>query len=116
MPQSYPRAGSNGGATISASLGAVRIAERELLALGEEVGWDALESYAEAWFDYSEGKMIEAIQRLSSGKTVTRAAHDPIPGLPGRHSTVLEGGDRREPAPSRSICVTIQTASPAAST
>jgi len=65
-----------------ASLGAVRIAERELLALGEEVGWDALESYAEAWFDYSEGKMIEAIQRLSSGKAVTRAAHDPVPGLP----------------------------------
>jgi N-methylhydantoinase B len=65
-----------------ASLGAVRIAERELLTLGEEVGWDALESYAEAWFDYSEGKMIEAIQRLSSGKAVTRAAHDPVPGLP----------------------------------
>ena len=38
--------------------------------------------YAEAWFDYSEGKMIEAIQRLSSGKAVTRAAHDPVPGLP----------------------------------
>lgn len=65
-----------------ASLGAVRIAERELQALGEEVGWDVLESYAEAWFDYSEGKMIEAIRRLSSGKAVTRAAHDPIPGLP----------------------------------
>lgn len=65
-----------------ASLGAVRIAERELLALGEEVGWETLDSYAEAWFDYSEGKMIEALQRLSSGKVVTHAAHDPVPGLP----------------------------------
>ena len=65
-----------------ASVGAVRIAERELLALGEEVGWDALDRYAEAWFDYSEGKMIEAIRRLKSGKVTTRAAHDPVPGLP----------------------------------
>jgi N-methylhydantoinase B len=65
-----------------ASLGAVRIAERELLALGEEVGWDSLERHAEAWFDYSEGKMIEAIRRLKSSKATTRAAHDPIPGLP----------------------------------
>ena len=30
-----------------ASLGAVRIAERELLALGADVGWDALDRYAE---------------------------------------------------------------------
>ena len=47
-----------------ASLGAVRIAERELLALGKEIGWDTLERYAESWFDYSEAKMVEAIRRL----------------------------------------------------
>ena len=51
-----------------ASLGAVRIAELELLALGKEVGWDTLERYAESWFDYSEAKMVEAIRRLKSGR------------------------------------------------
>ncbi len=64
-----------------ASLGAVRIAERELLALGAEVGWDTLDRYAEAWFDYSEGKMVEAIRRLTSGRRTARAAHDPVPGV-----------------------------------
>jgi N-methylhydantoinase B len=73
-----------------ASLGAVRIAERELLALGEEVGWETLDRYAEAWFDYSEGKMIEAIRRLKSGKVTTRAAHDPVPGLPNGISIKVE--------------------------
>ena len=65
-----------------ASLGAVRIAERELLALGREVGWDVLERYAEAWFDYSEGRMIEALRRLSSGTATINVAHDPFPGVP----------------------------------
>jgi N-methylhydantoinase B len=78
-----------------ASLGAVRIAERELLALGEEIGWDTLERYAEAWFDYSEGKMIEAIRRLTSGRATMRAAHDPIPGLPNGIAIKVGGGGRR---------------------
>lgn len=65
-----------------AALGAVRIAERELLALGEEIGWDSLEDYAESWFDYSENQMIAAIRRLKSGKTTIRVAHDPFPGVP----------------------------------
>jgi N-methylhydantoinase B len=65
-----------------ASLGAVRIAERELLALGEEVGWDTLEGYAESWFDYSETKMMEAIQKLKSGRRIIHTAHDPFPGVP----------------------------------
>ena len=65
-----------------ASLGAVRIAERELLALGDEVGWDTLESYAESWFDYSETRMVEAIQKLKSGRRIIHTAHDPFPGVP----------------------------------
>ncbi len=65
-----------------ASLGAVRIAERELLALGEEVGWGTLADYAEQWFDYSEGKMVDAIRRLTSGRATIRTAHDPFPGVP----------------------------------
>lgn len=65
-----------------ASLGSVRIGERELLNLGREIGWHMLEGYADRWFDYSEQKMIEAIRRLSSGRVVLESAHDPFPGIP----------------------------------
>ncbi|CAN7348913.1 hydantoinase B/oxoprolinase family protein [Mesorhizobium sp. LjNodule214] len=65
-----------------ASLGSVRIGERELLNLGREIGWHMLEGYADRWFDYSEQKMIEAIRRLSSGRVVLVSAHDPFPGIP----------------------------------
>jgi N-methylhydantoinase B len=65
-----------------ASLGSVRIGERGLLELGREVGWDKLDAYAEAWFDYSERKMDQAIRRLPSGRATVRAAHDPFPGVP----------------------------------
>ncbi|WP_191059223.1 hydantoinase B/oxoprolinase family protein [Geminicoccus harenae] len=65
-----------------ATLGAVRIGERELLQLGQEVGWETLEQYATGWFDYSEAKMVEAIRRLPSGKVTVHSAHDPFPGVP----------------------------------
>lgn len=65
-----------------AALGAIRIGERELLALGGEVGWDNLAAYAEEWFDYSEQRMIEAIRRLPSGRRTARSVHDPFPGVP----------------------------------
>jgi N-methylhydantoinase B len=65
-----------------ASLGAARIGERELLALGAEIGWDALDDFVEAWFDYSEQRMIGAIERLPSGRVVGVSVHDPAPGTP----------------------------------
>jgi N-methylhydantoinase B len=65
-----------------AVLGAARIGERQLLALGEEVGWDRLERYIEAWFDYSEERMVAAIERLPAGELVVATAHDPFPGVP----------------------------------
>src|SRR5207249_8596942 len=37
-----------------AMLGAARIGERGLLELGGELGWDLVESYVTAWFEYSE--------------------------------------------------------------
>jgi N-methylhydantoinase B len=64
-----------------ASLGAVSIAERELLARGKEVGWHMLERHAESWFDYS-AKMVEAIRRPKSGRRVIHTTHDPFPGVP----------------------------------
>src|SRR4029077_3418064 len=65
-----------------ATLGSARIGEREMLALGEEVGWDTLDAYARQWFDYSECRMVEAIRRLPAGTVVRRSRHDPIPGTP----------------------------------
>jgi N-methylhydantoinase B len=65
-----------------AVLGAARIGERQMLALGEEVGWDRLERYIEAWFDYSEQRMVAAIERLPAGELVVSTAHDPFPGVP----------------------------------
>jgi N-methylhydantoinase B len=65
-----------------ATLGSVRIGEREMLELGESFGWDVLEAYAESWFDYSERKMVDAIARLPGGRTVVTSGHDPFPGVP----------------------------------
>lgn len=65
-----------------AALGAARIGERELLALGEEMGWDHLAAFADAWFDYSESRMIAAIRGLPSGSTSVLSTHDPFPGTP----------------------------------
>jgi N-methylhydantoinase B len=61
-------------------LGALRIGEREILALGEELGWDVLAGYAADWFDYSEQRMISAIRALPAGSACVRGAHDPVPG------------------------------------
>jgi N-methylhydantoinase B len=65
-----------------ATLGAVRIGEREILSLGEKYSWDALDSYAEDWFDYSEKKMTQAIRRLGSGSIEVHSRHDSFPGVP----------------------------------
>ncbi len=65
-----------------AALGAARIGERELLKLGEDIGWETLEEYVENWFDYSEQRMIQAIGSLPSGTVTAISAHDPYPGVP----------------------------------
>ena len=65
-----------------ASMGAVRIGEKEIESLGQEVGWDLLESFSKSWFDYSEEKMIAAIKKLPSGTIRNSSTHDPFPGVP----------------------------------
>ncbi len=65
-----------------ASLGAARVAERELHQLAAEIGWDRLEAFASGWFDYSERMMRLAIARLPAGTSVGRCSHDPFPGTP----------------------------------
>lgn len=65
-----------------ALIGAARIGERELLSLGAEIGWDALEHHAAEWFDYSERRMDSAIRRLPAGSVTRSSVHDPFPGTP----------------------------------
>ncbi len=65
-----------------ASLGSARVGERELMALAAEFGWDGLDAHAEAWFDYSERRMVESIRRLQPGQRVAHTCHDPFPGVP----------------------------------
>ena len=62
-----------------ALVGAARIGERELLALGREIGWDALGDLARQWFDYAEARMAAAIRRLPSGRVTRVSLHDPFP-------------------------------------
>lgn len=65
-----------------AMIGAARIGERELLALGAEIGWDALHAHEEAFFDYTEQRMIAAIRRLRPGQGSHVSRHDHFPGTP----------------------------------
>ena len=62
-----------------AMLGAAFIGEREMLALGEEVGWGTLHAFTNQWFDYSEDRMIEAIKSMPGGAGVALSTHDAIP-------------------------------------
>jgi len=63
-------------------LGAAFIGEREMLALGEEVGWGTLHAFTNQWFDYSENRMIEAIKSMPGGAGGALSTHDAIPGTP----------------------------------
>ena len=71
-----------------ATLGAARVGEREILALGREVGWDLLEAYTQQWFDYSERRMIEVIRAMPKGRVTCTSTHDPFPGTPPAGVTI----------------------------
>lgn len=65
-----------------ALLGAVRIGERRILELGQELGWDELETFVSEWFDYSENVMGDVISKLPSGRVTSISRHDTFPGAP----------------------------------
>jgi N-methylhydantoinase B len=65
-----------------AMVGAARIGEREVLAMGEEYGWETLDAFAAEWFDYSERTMAAALRRIPGGRVSASSCHDPIPGTP----------------------------------
>ncbi|ADB52802.1 hydantoinase B/oxoprolinase family protein [Conexibacter woesei] len=82
-----------------AMVGAARIGERELLALGEEVGWEQLERHLDGWLDYSERRMVAALERIPSGSSSAESVHDPVPaapdGIPIRATVTVHGGEGR---------------------
>lgn len=65
-----------------ALLGAVRVGERRMLELGQELGWDELETFVGDWFDYSETVMGDVIVGLPSGHVESISRHDRFPGAP----------------------------------
>jgi N-methylhydantoinase B/oxoprolinase/acetone carboxylase alpha subunit len=65
-----------------ATLGAARVGEREILALGQEVGWERLAAFTSEWFDYSEQRMRTAIRAMPGGKLIRTSRHDRFPGTP----------------------------------
>ncbi|MFL2654692.1 MAG: hydantoinase B/oxoprolinase family protein [Alphaproteobacteria bacterium] len=71
-----------------AMLGSTLIGERELLALGKEVGWDTLHSFTKQWFEYSEKRMIDAVREVPKGTKTAQSTHDAIPGTPPEGITV----------------------------
>jgi N-methylhydantoinase B len=88
-------------ADYSGMVGAARIGERELLSLGEELGWERMHAYTEAFFDYSEEMMAAAIRRLPAGRVVAENQHDPIPdaaiadGVPIKVAVTVDPGAAR---------------------
>jgi N-methylhydantoinase B len=65
-----------------ALVGSARIGERQLIEIGEELGWDTLQAFTTEWLAYSERLMRNAIQRLPAGHVTVNTRHDPIPGFP----------------------------------
>ena len=65
-----------------ALIGAVRVGERRLLELAQDLGWEALDEFAEEWLDYSERRMDAALRRLPDGSLTLMTRHDPFPGAP----------------------------------
>ncbi|MDP3749553.1 MAG: hydantoinase B/oxoprolinase family protein [Phenylobacterium sp.] len=66
----------------AAMVGSARIGERELKALGEEIGWDELAAFCGSWFEYSERRMAAALRRLPNAVASRVSIHDPFPGTP----------------------------------
>ncbi|MEM8985409.1 MAG: hydantoinase B/oxoprolinase family protein [Pseudomonadota bacterium] len=65
-----------------AMIGAARLGEKAMEAIGEEIGWDRLDAFVDRWFGYSEERMAAAIKMMPAGAVKTQSIHDPFPGAP----------------------------------
>ena len=74
---------TSGGATSLPCWAPRRVGERELLALAEETGWETLDRFSAEWFDYSERRMVDALEGTARRQPHRRQAPTiPIPGAP----------------------------------
>lgn len=71
-----------------ATVGAARIGEQEVLAMGSEYGWDTLHAFSHQWLDYSERAMVAAIKKAPSGSAEAMSTHDEVPGAPENGITI----------------------------
>src|SRR6185312_5180167 len=65
-----------------ALLGSARVGERAIMLLADEIGWDRMDAFVRAWFDYSEGLMADAIGRLPEGEITVTSRHDAFERVP----------------------------------
>lgn len=63
-----------------AMIGSARCGENELLALGQEVGWQVLGDFVDALVTYGDQQMRDAIGGLPAGQATASSIHDPMPG------------------------------------
>lgn len=78
-----------------ATIGAARIGERRLVELTRRYGIETIKAFTEAWFAYSERRMIEAIRQMPKGKLSNTTTYDPLPpilpnGLPIRVDVLVD--------------------------
>lgn len=78
-----------------AMIGSARIGEREVLALGREVGWGRLEAFAGQWFDHCERRMAAQLAEIPAGRASASSTHDPIPGTPPGGVRIVASIDSR---------------------
>jgi len=63
-----------------AMLGANRIGEKRLLEFLDSVPDGTFEGFSKQWMDYSERRMVSALNELPAGRTTVSLQHDPVPG------------------------------------
>jgi N-methylhydantoinase B len=66
---------------LLAMLGAVRVGERELLALGRQTGWQEVDKQVERWLTFGDRRMAAAIGALPRGNASATTMHDAFPPL-----------------------------------
>lgn len=64
-----------------AMLASVRTGEKRLHEILAKYGAEAIDTFVQDWFDYSEARMRQAIQALPRATVERRSAHDPLPPM-----------------------------------
>jgi N-methylhydantoinase B len=64
-----------------AMVGSARIGESGLTELCDQYGWDTVAQFIDAWFSYSEQRMIREIRSLPATRVHSETHHDPQPQI-----------------------------------